>query len=52
LELKTSPQVREALNGGPIPNPQSLISKMILGVGSDLIDIRRIERSLARFGSS
>ena len=32
-------------------NPEPIVrERMIIGLGSDLIDIRRIERTLERFG--
>jgi len=38
------------ITSGTRPRPHASPSRMIIGIGSDLIDIRRIEKSIERFG--
>src|SRR3990170_3167972 len=41
---------QQRLSGNPKPDSRGFSQTMILGIGSDIIDIRRIERTLERFG--
>src|SRR5690349_13521854 len=43
-------EVRIALPVSPSPAGRGAKSRMILGIGSDLCDVRRIEKALERFG--
>src|SRR5262249_28337658 len=36
--------------GDQLRRPRARVTSMILGIGNDIIDIRRVEKSIARFG--